>query len=108
MHAPAGICILSGPDLVYDLVNPGYQELLPGRNLVGRPIFEALPELVGTPLQDVLLNVYRTGEACEIKELLIPVAEYEGGPTHDRYFSFNYQARRDEREEYRWHTGFCF
>jgi two-component system sensor histidine kinase VicK len=98
MHAPAGICILSGPNLVYDLVNPGYQELLPGRNLVGRPIFEALPELVGTPLQDVLLNVYRTGEACEIKELLIPVAEYEGGPTHDRYFSFNYQARRDERE----------
>jgi two-component system sensor histidine kinase VicK len=99
MHAPAGICILSGPDLVYDLVNPGYQELLPGRNLLGRPIFEALPELVGTPLQDVLLNVYRTGEACEIKELLIPVAEYEGGPTHDRYFSFNYQARRNEREE---------
>lgn len=95
MQAPAGVCILSGPDLIFELVNPAYQQLLPGRNLVGRPIFEAMPELVGTPLQDVLLNVYRTGESYEINELLIPVAEYECGPTIDRYFSFSYQARRD-------------
>jgi PAS domain S-box-containing protein len=96
MQAPAGICILDGPDLAYELVNPSYQELLPGRKLLDRPVFEALPELVGTPLQDVLLNVYRTGASYEVDELLIPVAEYEGGPTHDRYFSFNYQARRNE------------
>jgi PAS domain S-box-containing protein len=99
MQAPAGICILDGPDLVYELVNPAYQQLLPGRKLLGRPIFEALPELVGTPLQEVLLNVYSTGEPFEINELLIPVAEYEGGPTRDRYFSFTYQARRDENNK---------
>src|ERR1700743_2160937 len=28
MQAPAGICILNGPQLVYELVNPGYQEIL--------------------------------------------------------------------------------
>jgi PAS domain S-box-containing protein len=99
MQASAGICILHGPELVYELVNPRYQQLLPGRELLGRPIFEALPELVGTPLQEVLLLVYRTGEPYEINELLIPIAEYEGGPTHNRYFSFNYQARRDENDE---------
>jgi PAS domain S-box-containing protein len=98
MQAPAGICILDGPELVYELVNPAYQQLLPGRKLLGRPIFEALPELVGTPLQEVLWNVYRTGEPYEINELLIPVAEYEGGPTSDRYFTFNYQARLDEND----------
>jgi PAS domain S-box-containing protein len=98
MQAPAGICILDGPELTYELVNPHYQELLPGRELLGRPIFEALPELVGTPLQQVLLNVYQTGEPYEIHELLIPVAEQEGGPTRDRYFSFSYQARRDEND----------
>jgi PAS domain S-box-containing protein len=99
MQAPAGICILNGPELVYELVNSRYQELLPGRKLLGRPIFEALPELAGTPLQKVLLNVYGTGESYEIDELLIPVAEYEGGPPQDRYFSFSYQARRDENDE---------
>jgi len=99
MQAPAGICILEGPNLVFELVNPAYQRLLPGRKLLGRPIFEALPELAGTPLQEVLLNVYRTGESFDINELLIPVAEYEGGPTQDRYFTFNYLARRDENDQ---------
>src|ERR1700743_553968 len=47
MQAPTGICILGGPELVYELVNPAYQQILPGRKLIGRPIFEALPELVG-------------------------------------------------------------
>ncbi|QEC76435.1 PAS domain-containing protein [Mucilaginibacter ginsenosidivorax] len=99
MQAPAGICILDGPDLVYELVNPAYQELLPGRRLLNRPLFEALPELAGTPLQEVLLNVYRTGEPYQMNELLIPIAEYEGGPTTNRYFSFTYQARRDENDQ---------
>jgi PAS domain S-box-containing protein len=99
MQAPAGICILEGPQLIFDLVNPGYQQLLPGRNLLGRPIFEALPELVGTPLEQTLLRVYHTGELYKIDELLIPIAEYEGGPTKDRYFNFNYQPRRNEENQ---------
>jgi PAS domain S-box-containing protein len=99
MQAPAGICILDGPELVYELVNPAYQQILAGRELLNRPIFEALPELVGTALQDILLNVYRTGQPYEVNELLIPVAEYEGGPTRDRYFTFNYLARRDAENQ---------
>jgi two-component system sensor histidine kinase VicK len=99
MQAPAGICILDGPELIYELVNPAYQKLLPGRKLLNRPIFEALPELVGTPLEQILLNVYRSGEAYDVNQLLIPVAEYEGGPTRDRYFTFNYLARRDGNDQ---------
>jgi hypothetical protein len=67
MQASAGVCILDGSELVYELVNPHYQKLLPGRNLLGRPIFEALPELIGTPLQDVLLNVYQSGQSYELQ-----------------------------------------
>lgn len=96
MQAPAGVCILSGPELVYELVNPAYQTLLPGRKILGRPIFEALPELIGTPLQNILLDVYHKGESIKINELLVPIAEYEGGPTKNRYFSFSYQPWRDQ------------
>lgn len=95
MQAPAGICIMRGPSLVYELVNPAYQQFLPGRKLLGRPIFEALPELVGTPLQEIILNVYQNGEPYEMNELLVPIAENEGGPTKDRYFNFSYQPWRD-------------
>ena len=96
MQAIAGICVLRGPDLVYELANPAYQQILPGRELLGRSIFEVLPELIGSPIAEMLLKVYRTGEACEMTEVLIPVSEYEGGPTKDRYFSFSFQARLDE------------
>jgi len=96
MQAPAGICILRGPKLVYELVNPVYQQFLPGRTLLGRPIFEALPELVGTSLEEIIKKVYQTGQAFEMNELLVPIAEYEGGPLKDRYFSFSYQPWRDE------------
>lgn len=96
MQAPAGICVLAGPTLIYQLVNPKYQQLLPGRKLLNRPIFEALPELINQPLHDVLLKVYHNGEAYIANELLIPISEYEDGPTFDRYFNFNYLPRLDE------------
>ncbi|WP_316793557.1 PAS domain-containing protein [Pedobacter frigoris] len=96
MHAAAGICVLRGPDLVYELVNAAYQQILSGRELSGRPIFEALPELIGSPIQEKLLKVYSDGQPYEMSEVLIPVSEYEGGPTKERYFTFSFQARRDE------------
>ncbi|MEO5681273.1 MAG: PAS domain-containing sensor histidine kinase [Chitinophagaceae bacterium] len=108
MQAAAGISILSGPDLIYELVNPAYEQFLAGRDLLGRPIFEAVPELVGTPLQEMLLRVYHHGEPLEVNELLVPISEYEGGPTKDRYFSFSYQPWRDEKDRIEGMLGIVF
>lgn len=95
MQAPAGICILDGPDFVFELINPVYQQLLPGRNLLGKPISEALPELKRQPVWDILQQVYRTGELFKGNAIYIPVARYENGPMEDRYFNFIYQPRKD-------------
>ena len=108
MQAAAGISILSGPELVYELINPAYEKFLPGRNLMGRPIFKAVPELVGTPLQDLLLRVYQQGEVLEVNELLVPISEYEGGPTRDRYFSFTYQPWSDQKNTIEGILGIVF
>jgi PAS domain-containing protein len=96
MQAPAGICILDGPELVFELVNPGYQQLFPGRNLLGKPVLEAIPEIRGQPIQNILQQVYRSGETYQGDELLIPLARTEDGPVENRYFNFTYQARFDE------------
>jgi len=96
MQAPAGICILDGPDLVFELVNPAYQELFPDRKLLGKPLLEAVPELRDQPIWAVLQNVYQTGQAFEGNELLIPLAKTDEGPLEERYFNFIYQARLDE------------
>ncbi len=95
MAAPAGICVLGGKDFVFELVNPAYQAILPNRELLNRPLFEALPELRGQPLQKLLENVYETGASERVLEQMIPVAEFDGGPLIERYFNFNYQARLD-------------
>ena len=99
MQAPVGFCILQGADLIYELVNPTYQKILQGRKVLGRPIFEALPELIGTPVHQMLLDVYNKGEHYEMNEVLIPVAEQEGGPLKDRYFTFSFQPRRNEHNQ---------
>ena len=96
MRAPSAICIFDGPDWVYQLVNPGYQRLFPGRQLLGRPLFEALPEVAGTPLVDILRAVYDTGVPFEGKEVLVPIARAEGAPIENIYFDLTYQARYDE------------
>ena len=98
MEAPAGICILSGPELTFELINPLYQQLFPGRDILGKPMLEAVPEVKGAPIWDVLQNVYNTGETFEGNELLIPLARTADGPIEDRYFNFIYQARRNENE----------
>jgi PAS domain S-box-containing protein len=94
MQAPTGICMLDGPELVYELVNAGYQEF-PGRELLGKPLLEALPEVEGSTIWDVLQEVYSTGKTLEGNELLIPLARTTGAPLEDRYFNFICQARKD-------------
>jgi PAS domain S-box-containing protein len=96
MQAPAAICILSGPELVYELVNPSYQELFPGRELLGRPIVEALPEIANHAVYQTLRQVYKTGITHEEQALLIPIARPEDGVLQDRYFNYIQQARYNE------------
>lgn len=95
MQVPTGICVLDGPQMVFEMVNPPYQQLFPGRLLLNKPIMEALPELEGTPIIDILKSVYYTGNTFEGKELLVPLARTPNGPVEDRYFTFIYQARYD-------------
>lgn len=93
MEAPAIICVHKGDDFVFEFVNPPYQKIFPGRSLIGRPLLEALPELAGTPVWDIVLNVYKTGETYEGREVLIPLARTDGGPLENNYYNFIYQPR---------------
>ncbi|AMJ63984.1 hypothetical protein AXW84_00015 (plasmid) [Hymenobacter sp. PAMC 26628] len=95
MQAPAPIVILDGPELVFQLINPAYQRIFPGRDLLNKPLLEALPELVGTPIPDLFQGVYQTGEPVTLHELPLRMPRHEGRPPEDIYWTFTYQARRD-------------
>ena len=94
-QAPAAMCVLDGPDLVYELVNPTYQALLPGRQLLGRPLLEAVPEFANQPVWHSLQRVYATGQTHEEAHSRISLAAYAGGPAQDCYSHHVQQARYD-------------
>ncbi|MBF9237707.1 PAS domain-containing protein [Hymenobacter sp. BT683] len=96
MQAPAAICILDGPDLRFELVNPSYQALFPGRLLNGRPIRKALPELADHAVLQTFQQVYETGQTHQELGMLIPIARPADGELEDRYFNYIQQARYDE------------
>ncbi|MGI4742068.1 MAG: PAS domain-containing sensor histidine kinase [Janthinobacterium lividum] len=93
-QAPAPIVILDGPDLVFQLVNPAYQLIFPGRELAGKPLLEALPELVGTPIPELFQHVYQTGEPVTVHEMPLQMARHQGQAPEEIYWTFTYQARR--------------
>lgn len=99
MEAPAGICILDGPDMIFEMINPLYQDLFPGRELLGKPLMEALPELKGQSIWRILQDVYHNDKTFEGNGLHVPLARHPNGPVEDRYFNFVYQTRHNINNE---------
>jgi PAS domain S-box-containing protein len=95
MQAPTGICILDGPQFVFELVNPHYQSFFPGRKLVGMKLLEALPELISTSIPEIIQKVFETNEPFEAHEMPVPLTRTTDGVIEDRYFNFIYQTRHD-------------
>jgi signal transduction histidine kinase len=94
-QAPAAIAILRGPDHVYDLANPAYLALIANRDVVGRSIRDALPELAGQGIYELLDEVYRSGEPHVGKALRLMVVRDDTRPAEECYFDFVYQPMRD-------------
>ena len=104
-QAPAAIAVYGGPDFVFELVNPVYQQLLPGRTLLGLPVRAAFPEVAALPVYATLQRVYETGLTHYEQAQLIPVA---GPASENRYFDFTLQARYDEQHRVDGVIGFGF
>ncbi|MEH3112882.1 PAS domain-containing sensor histidine kinase [Pedobacter terrae] len=60
--SPVPMLITKGEDMVFDVINDAMLNLI-GRDssVLGKPWFEAIPELVGQPVIDELFYAYRTG-----------------------------------------------
>ena len=91
MDAPAIFCTLKGPGHKFDLVNQHYQALFPGRELVGKSVAEALPEVIEQGFIGILDNVYRKGEKFVAEETPIMLDKYDSGKLEKYFITFIYQ-----------------
>jgi signal transduction histidine kinase len=86
------MAVLSGPDFIYTYLNDCYHEAIGRRDVLGKPIGVALPELVRQGILDLLEGVYKTGVPFEGREF--PVELHRHGALDTRYFTFVYDAVR--------------
>ena len=99
MNAPASICTFKGPTHIYELVNPAYQKLFTKRDLLGKPLLEALPELEGQGVDKILDNVYNTGEIFKSTEIPVILAREDNVEPEQRYFNTTMQPIYNEENK---------
>ena len=94
-QAPAFMCVFSGPDLVFELVNQRYLQLVGGRDPVGLRLREALPELAGQGFVELLEGVYRSGEPVFGTDVSVMLQRRADGPLERRFVDQVYMPLRD-------------
>ncbi len=94
-QAPALMAVLRGPDHVFEFVNDAYYATVGKRELIGKPILEALPEVRGQGFVDLLDHVLRTGNPYVGHELPVRLARWPGSPPEERFITFIYHPITD-------------
>lgn len=94
-ESPAFVAILRGRDLVFEYANNPYYELIGHREILNRPLAEALPETVAQGFPELLLRVMDTGERLDIPELLCLLQREPGAPLEERFVTLRYLPARE-------------
>ena len=97
-QAPGFVCYFSGPEHVYELQNAAHHRLAGLRDIIGKPVREALPELEGQGFFELLDQVYRSGQPYVGRAMPLMV-ESSGGEKVDSFIDFVYQPIVDENGE---------
>ena len=97
-QAPNFMMVLKGPNHVCEIANAAGRQLVGGRDVVGKSILQALPEVAAQGLIKLLDGVYQSGEtfvaANRLVSFVVPDAPLTSSPV-DRYLDFVYQPIKD-------------
>jgi PAS domain S-box-containing protein len=77
------------------MANPPYYQVVGHRDIIGRPVGDALPEVVEQGFLALLDSVYRTGEPFVGTEMPVMLQREPGAAPEQRYVSFVYQPLAD-------------
>jgi two-component system sensor histidine kinase VicK len=95
LQAPVAMCILLGENYVVEIANERMYEVwgTTAVQVLGKPIFEALPEASGQGFETLLAKVYQTGERQ--KSFGVPITLPWKGKANTIYVDFLYEAFRE-------------
>jgi signal transduction histidine kinase/CheY-like chemotaxis protein len=90
-QAPSFMAVLRGPEHRFELANPGYMRLIGHREIIGKPLREALPETVAQGYLQLLDEVYRSGKAYTATGAKYSLQLSAQASLVERYVDFVYQ-----------------
>jgi PAS domain S-box-containing protein len=94
-QVPAIVNVLRGPDLVFEFAHPRAIALWGNRELVGKPLLEAIPEYrEQSDVSERIRQVYATGERASSHD--VPVRLVRAGVEHVAYWDSIYLPIFDE------------
>jgi two-component sensor histidine kinase len=91
MQTPSFMAVLSGQDLTYALANNAYLQLIGHRQVVGRTLADALPEVIEQGFGDLLRTVMRTRTAHIDHAASVMLQRTPDGPLEERFLDFIFQ-----------------
>jgi PAS domain S-box-containing protein len=94
-QAPGFMCILRGPEHRFEYANARYRQLVAERDIIGKPVAEALPEVESQGFIALLDRVYRTGEPYNAVAAPVRLPRDPDGALEQHYLDFLYQPIRD-------------
>jgi len=94
-QSPSFMAMLQGPDHIFELVNPSYQDLVGKRDLLHRTVAEALPDAAEQGYVALLDQVYATGQAFTAYAARYDRQVDADSPVSERYVDFVFQPIRD-------------
>ncbi len=90
-QAPGFMRFLEGERHVFRLANAAYLRLINKKDILGKTVSEALPEVVGQGFQALLDRVFRTGEPFIGEGMQIFLQRNEGTAPEEVFVDFIYQ-----------------
>jgi PAS domain S-box-containing protein len=90
-QAPGFMAMLRGPEHRFELTNASYVQLIGHRDVVGKTVREALPDIEGQGFYELLDRVFQTGEAFVGNGLSVELQARPNGPVERRFVDLVYQ-----------------
>jgi PAS domain S-box-containing protein len=98
-QAPGLIAIVREPAHVFEFTNDAYLRLVGQRDLIGKPVAVALPEVAAQGFVELLDTVYRSGHPYVGTGMSVKLMRSPDSPMEERFLNFIYQPIRDHRGE---------
>ena len=87
-QAPTFLAVLRGPEHVFELANAAYYQLIGDREVIGKAVHEALPEVRGQGFIELLDGVLATGIPYVGREMPVTLARGAEGHSEVRFADF--------------------